>query len=51
MQKIRENTPLQISEGLKILLNTMQQELFPVLSDLKQLLVDIQGLRITFPLY
>ncbi len=44
-----ENIP--ISEGTKILLNTIQQELFPVLNELKQLLVDIQGLRITSALY
>lgn len=44
-----ENT--SISKGTKILLDTIQQELFPVLNELKQLLVDIQGLRITFPLY
>lgn len=44
-----ENIPL--SEGTKILLNTIQTELFPILNNLKQLLVDIQGLRINFPLY
>ncbi len=44
-----ENIPL--SEGTKILLNTIQKELFPILNELKQLLIDIQGLRITFPLY
>jgi len=47
--QMENNIPL--SEGTKILLDTIQKELFPILNDLKQLLVDIQGLRITFPLY
>ncbi|MFA5751352.1 MAG: hypothetical protein WCX79_04535 [Candidatus Paceibacterota bacterium] len=46
---MKEYIPL--SEGAKILLNTVQKELFPVLNELKQLLVNIQGLRINCPLY
>jgi hypothetical protein len=42
---------IPVSEGVKILLNTIQKELFPILNELKQLLVDIQELRIKFPLY
>lgn len=32
-------------------METVHKELFPILNELKRLLVDIQGLRITFPLY
>lgn len=32
-------------------METVHKELFPILNELKQLLVDIQGLRIVFPLY
>ncbi|MEK7638795.1 MAG: hypothetical protein AAB388_01400 [Patescibacteria group bacterium] len=42
---------IPVSEGTKRLLNTVQQELFPILNELKQLLIDIQGVRINFPLY
>ena len=44
-----ENIP--VSEGTKRIMETVHKELFPILNELKQLLVDIQGLRIVFPLY
>lgn len=42
---------IQVSEGTKRIVETVHKELFPILNELKQLLVDIQGLRIVFPLY
>lgn len=42
---------IPVSDGTKILLDTIQKELFPVLNELKQLLIDTQELRIKFPLY
>lgn len=44
-----ENIP--VSEGTRKMMETVQNELFPILNELKQLLIDIQNLRVVFPLY
>ena len=42
---------IPVTSGQKIIMNTVQKELFPTLESLKELLVRIQKLRIAFPLY
>lgn len=47
--QVKQEIP--VSEGTKVMLDTIQNELFPVLEKLKKLLVDVQSCRIRFPLY
>lgn len=46
-----KNDETPATTGQKIIMNTIQKELFPTLESLKELLVRIQKLRIIFPLY
>lgn len=45
------NKQIPLSEGGKIMLNIVKDELFPLQNDLKNLLLDIQKCRIKLPFY